>query len=78
MKTTKTLCKFLMIFLIFITIVSIGLAEKYPSKSIHIYVNFAPGGSTDLSARIIAKSMEKILGVPVIVENKPGGGGSLG
>jgi len=78
MKTIKVLCKFLVIFLIFITIVSVGSAEKYPSKPIHLYCNYGAGGTGDLSTRIIAESMEKILGVPVIVEDKPGGGGTLG
>ncbi|MEA4846318.1 MAG: tripartite tricarboxylate transporter substrate binding protein [Clostridiaceae bacterium] len=53
-------------------------STKYPTKPIHLYINFAAGGSTDMSARILASMLEPYLGVPVVVENKPGGGGSLG
>jgi tripartite-type tricarboxylate transporter receptor subunit TctC len=47
----------------------------YPDRPITILVGFAPGGSMDLSARALAKSAEKILGQPLIIENKAGGTG---
>ena len=47
----------------------------YPERPITVLVGYAAGGSLDLSARALAKSAEKILGKPVIVENKPGGTG---
>ncbi|MHC1761896.1 MAG: tripartite tricarboxylate transporter substrate binding protein [Negativicutes bacterium] len=53
-------------------------AEKYPSKPITMYVNYGAGGSTDLSARSLAKAAEKHLGVPVVVVNKPGANGVTG
>lgn len=50
----------------------------YPSQPIKLIVPFAPGGSNDVVARIIAPKASEILGVPVIVENRAGGGGSVG
>ena len=52
-------------------------AEKYPSKPINLVVGYAPGGSTDLSARVFGKAVEKILKQPVIVINKPGAASSI-
>jgi tripartite-type tricarboxylate transporter receptor subunit TctC len=49
----------------------------YPERPITLLVGFAPGGSMDLSARALAKSAEKILGQPVVIENKPGGTGTV-
>ena len=52
-------------------------AAPWPTKAVHILVGF-PGGSTpDMSARILAESLAKVLGQPVIVENKPGASGNL-
>ena len=50
----------------------------FPTATIKIIVPFNPGGSTDLMARVLAPEMSARLGVPVIVENKPGGGGAIG
>lgn len=47
----------------------------YPDRPITILVGFAPGGSMDLSARALARSAEKILGQPLVIENKTGGTG---
>lgn len=51
---------------------------KYPSRPITFVVPFSPGGSTDLAVRLIAKEAERFLGQPIVVTNKPGGGGSVG
>lgn len=51
---------------------------NYPEKPITMIVSFAAGGGTDVGARILAQAMEKTLGQPVIVVNKPGGGGWVG
>jgi tripartite-type tricarboxylate transporter receptor subunit TctC len=52
-------------------------AQAFPSRPISIYVAFPAGGPTDQFFRAIAESASKILGQPVVVENKPGGGGTL-
>jgi tripartite-type tricarboxylate transporter receptor subunit TctC len=46
----------------------------YPEKPVTIYCGYGPGASTDISARSLATGLEKMWGVPVVVENKPGGG----
>ncbi len=49
----------------------------YPDRPITLLVGFAPGGSMDMSARALAAAVEKILGQPVVIENKTGGTGTV-
>ena len=53
-------------------------AQAYPNKVIRLQVPFAPGGTTDIIARVMSESLGKALGQNMIVENKAGGGGVVG
>lgn len=52
-------------------------ATSWPARPIKIIIGFAPGGSTDAPMRVLAESASKLLKQPVIIENKPGAGGTL-
>lgn len=55
-----------------------GWAQTYPSQNITLVVPFTPGGSTDILARLLGQKLEGALKNPVIVESRPGAGGSVG
>lgn len=52
-------------------------AQSYPNKPIKLMLGFAPGGPTDVVARMLAEKMSQTLGQPIVVENRPGAGGNL-
>src|SRR4051794_3988655 len=56
-----------------------GAAETpYPARNITLVVPFAPGGSTDILARIVAGHLQQSLGQPIVIENRTGASGNIG
>ena len=53
-------------------------AQTYPSRTIRVVVPYPPGGNTDLVGRLFARRMSEILGVSIVIDNRGGGGGTLG
>jgi len=52
-------------------------AAGYPTRPVTLVVAFTPGGPSDVLSRVVGKQLEKILGVPFVIENRPGGGGNI-
>ncbi len=55
-----------------------ALAQAWPSQPIRLIVPFAPGGTTDLIARLVSTPLQERLGQPIIIENRPGAGATVG
>lgn len=60
------------------TAAPVALAQAWPTKPIRLIIPFAPGGTTDIVARITGDKLGRELGQPVIIENRAGGGGTVG
>src|SRR5262245_25694641 len=52
-------------------------AADYPTKPITLIIGFAPGGPSDVLARILTRKMEEVVKQPFVIENRPGAGGSI-
>ena len=64
---------------ILLALVSVhAAAQSYPNKPVHVIISFTPGSSTDIVGRIVAQKLSEMWGQPVVPENKPGAGGSIG
>ena len=67
--------------LVVVAVLAAGIgpaAAEFPERPIRIVVPYAPGGNTDVTARIVSDRLKDVLGVAVIIENKPGASGMIG
>lgn len=62
----------------FFLVAGVAMAQGFPTKPIKIIVPFGPGGFTDVAARILQKELTPAFGQPIIIENKPGAGSTIG
>ena len=70
--------RWLVALLAFAVIAAPALAQTFPNRTMRIIVPYPPGGSIDLTGRVIAKNLEEAVGQSVVVENKPGANAAIG
>src|ERR1700733_12307200 len=59
------------------SVTTLAGAANYPARTITVVVGFPPGGASDILARILTDKLSRLLGQPVIVDNRPGAGGNV-
>jgi tripartite-type tricarboxylate transporter receptor subunit TctC len=59
------------------TMVANAMAQSYPAKPVHLVVAFTAGSATDIIARAVGDSLSKSLGQAVVIDNRPGAGGTI-
>ena len=64
--------------LLLVLFASGALAQSYPTKPVRLIISFTPGSSTDIIGRAVAAKLQEVWGQPVVVENRPGAGGTVG
>src|SRR4029450_2178004 len=64
--------------IVVIALPALCTAQQYPSRAVRLVVPFAPGGSTDVLARIVGQRLTAAVRQPVIVDNRPAAGGTTG
>jgi len=67
-----------LVLLLLALVANVASAQSWPARPIHFIVPFTPGSGTDTIARIVGDAMSKSLGQPIIIDNKPGAGGTIG
>ena len=64
-------------FFLSLAVAALAHAQPYPAKPIKLIHGFVPGGNVDITARVVGQPMSEILGQPVVVEGRPGAGGTV-
>ncbi|SRR6266568_2912946 len=57
---------------------STAFAQNYPNRPIRVIIPWPPGQATDLAARMVSEKLVPVLGQPLVMDNKPGAGGTIG
>ena len=77
-KIPKRICKLTASLLLAVGLVPLAAAQEFPNRPVHIIVPWPPSGNVDITARTVAPALGDALGQQVIVDNRPGAGGTIG